>query len=495
MLTVLPAFRGIWDDVGMAQNFLSADREQLWLMPASVREWLPEGHLAWFVVDAVDEFDLAVFVAGYRADGRGGAAYPPRVMVALLVYAYAVGELSSRRIERRCVEDVAFRVVAANLQPDHATIARFRVTHAAALAGLFGQVLAMCDQAGLIRAGLLAVDGTKMGANASREANRTMEQLAKELLDAADAQDAAEDALFGDSNGQAEVPDELRGPGRKAKIRAMLDELKAESEAKSFEAHQRRRSDHEAATGKPMRGRTPKEGSEAHQSRKHANMTDPDSRMQNVRGGGFVQGYNAQIIVTEDQFVVAAEVTNAVVDNGQFQPLVNAAKTNLRGTRVRRHRVRRVVADAGYWNPDNAATPGVETFIATGNARRVDRVTREREDRDAVLAQVQAGQISIPDAIEQLGVSRNRVTQLLKRRRDGVVSPCDLMTAKLATDRGKRVYKKRSASVEPVFAQLKHNRKMRRFSRRGLEAANHEWQLMTATHNLLKLWRMSPATA
>ena len=154
----------------MGFNFVGCDRDQLMLMPPSVADWLPEDHLAWFIVDVVDELDLSAFLSSYRSDGRGGSAYPPAMMVALLVYAYSVGERSSRSIERRCVEDVAFRVLAANLAPDHATIARFRATHEKALAELFGQVLALCSRAGVLRPGLVAVDGTKLAANASRDA-------------------------------------------------------------------------------------------------------------------------------------------------------------------------------------------------------------------------------------------------------------------------------------------------------------------------------------
>ena len=203
----------------MSCNFVAVDREQLMLMPPSVGDWLPGDHLAWFVLDVIDEFDLAGFVAGYRSDGRGGAAYHPAMMVALLVYAYSVGERSSRRIERRCVEDVAFRVIAANQTPDHATIARFRVVHGEALAGLFGQVLALCARAGVLRPGLVAIDGTKLAANASRDANRTAEQLAAEILAEADAVDAAEAA--GDD---VEVPAVLvsRAGSRRAGWRGLV---------------------------------------------------------------------------------------------------------------------------------------------------------------------------------------------------------------------------------------------------------------------------------
>jgi len=175
----------------MAYNFVAGDRDQLLLMPPSLAEWLPADHLAWFVLDVVGELDVSAFVAAYRSDGRGGAAYEPSMMVALLVYAYCVGERSSRMIERRCREDVAFRVIAANQLPDHATIARFRATHQDALGELFGQVLRLCARAGLVKAGLVAVDGTRILANASRAANRSAEQLAKEILD-----DAARSTLM-----------------------------------------------------------------------------------------------------------------------------------------------------------------------------------------------------------------------------------------------------------------------------------------------------------
>jgi transposase len=176
----------------MPQNFLACDREQELLLPPSLREWLPENHLAWCVIDAVGEFDLAAFYAAYRADGWGRAAHEPAIMVALLLYAYAVGERSSRRIERHCEHDVAFRVIAANRVPDHATIVRFRVRHEQALAELFGEVLALCAQAGLVRVGVIAVDGTKVHANASQHATRDYEQIAAEILAEADAVDRAE---------------------------------------------------------------------------------------------------------------------------------------------------------------------------------------------------------------------------------------------------------------------------------------------------------------
>src|ERR671925_1022706 len=191
----------------MARNFLACDRDQELLLPPSLREWLPEGHLAWFVIDAVAALDLSAFYVAYRDNGQGRAAHDPAMMVALLLYSYAIGERSSRRIERRCVEDVATRVICANQRPDHTTIARFRQRHERALAELFGEVLALCAEAGLVRVGVIAVDGTKVAANAAPQATRDYEQIAREILAEADAVDAEEDERFGEA--RDELPPEL----------------------------------------------------------------------------------------------------------------------------------------------------------------------------------------------------------------------------------------------------------------------------------------------
>jgi transposase len=199
----------------MGQSFIACDREQSFLMPPDVREWLSEGHLAWFVIDAVAEMDLEAFYAAYRQDGRSRPAYDPAMMVGLLLYAYARGTRSSRTIECGCEEDVALRVVAAQQRPDHATIARFVERHQDAIAGLFGEVLSLCAKSGLVNVGVLAVDGTKVPGNASRNANVDYEQLAREILEDAKAVDAAEDELYGEARGD-ELPEQLRtGQGRR----------------------------------------------------------------------------------------------------------------------------------------------------------------------------------------------------------------------------------------------------------------------------------------
>src|ERR687888_1972064 len=203
----------------MGQNFLACDREQAFLLPPDVRDWLPEGHFAWFVIDAVERIDMAAFYGAYREDGRCRPAYEPAMMLALLLYGYARGVRSSRVIERACEEDVAFRVIAAQQRPDHATIARFIERHQDAIAGLFGEVLILCAQSGLAKVGVIAVDGTKVQADASRNENLDYEQIAREIIQEAIDTDAAEDELYGDARGD-ELPEQLRtGEGRRAWLR------------------------------------------------------------------------------------------------------------------------------------------------------------------------------------------------------------------------------------------------------------------------------------
>src|SRR5215216_5705909 len=323
------------DDWGMAQNFLGCDRDQSLLLPPDLREWLDEDHLAWFVIEAIEELDLEPFYAAYRADGHGRAAHDPKMMLTLLAYAYCVGERSSRGIERRCREDVAFRVVCANRVPDYATVARFRVRHQQALAELFGQVLGLCAEAGLVRAGVIAVDGSKFRAAASDAAIRSYEEIAAEVLAEAEHIDAAEDERFGAARGD-ELPGQLasRG-GRRAWLRDAKRRLDAERAAKPEPVPQDRerrleichrrlvedwRAEHQAnrayeayrARGVMKDGRrfgcpaNPYEPSEVPVGK--INTTDPDARRMKF-GRNFIPAYNAQAAVTAQQIIVAAELT------------------------------------------------------------------------------------------------------------------------------------------------------------------------------------------
>lgn len=426
------------------------------LLPPDLREWLPAGHLAHFVIDTVDELDLAAFYGAYRQDGTGRPAHDPAMMVALVLFAYARGERSSRVIERRCTEDIAYRVIAANQAPDHSTIARFIERHEDALGELFGQVLGLCRRAGLVRAGVLALDSTKIAANASGQANRTYEQIAKEIIAEGIATDHAEDELYGDARGD-ELPPELADPTtRRQRLRAAKAELEAEWEAER-QARQEildRRAEHKAKTGRNPRGRPPKDespGPESPQGR--MNLTDRDSRPQKTPRG-FIQGYNAQAVATQDQIVVTADVITRSADGGQLAPMITAASEALAAAGAGRPEV--VLADAGYWS-----APDILTLTEQGMTVLVP-----------------------PDAHTATAPNRSRTGGLYDEMRD-----------RLSTDDGRRLYRRRQATIEPIFGHTKHNRRLERFRRRGLPACRTEWRLITATHNLLKLFAATPAIA
>src|SRR3954463_2370211 len=342
----------------MAQNFLSCDRDQDFLLAPSVRDWLPEDHLAWFVLEVVERLDLSAIYGEYRADGSGRPAHDPSMMVALVVYAYCVGERSSRQIERRCVQDVAFRVIAANRAPDHSTIARFRQRFAGPLAGVFVQVLAMCARAGMVRVGTVAVDGTKMAANAGLIAKRTYGAIRAEvqrIFDEADQVDAAEDELFGHARGD-ELPRDLADPrSRSARLDQIQAELEAEHAAREAEHEQRLadRAEQEAKTGKRLGGRRPKPPEQAELLATRRNVTDPESRIMSHRGA-FVQGYNPQAVVGEGRVSLAAKVTAEANDSHQIAPMLQAARANLK-TIGHAGPIACVLADGGYWNHDQIA--------------------------------------------------------------------------------------------------------------------------------------------
>jgi len=463
----------------MAQNFIACDREQELLLPPSLREWLPEDHLAWFVLDAVDAIDLSAFLAAYRVDGHGRAAHDPAMMVALLLYAYAIGERSSRRIERRCLEDVAVRVICANQAPDHCTIARFRQRHESALGELFGEVLGLCAEAGLVSVGVIAIDGTKVHANASQHATRDYEQIAREILEEAGRVDAEEDERFGEQRGD-ELPSELstaqgrRGWLREAKRR--LDDKRAEQarpiprsrpqrlkeskrrleeeldvECRANAAYESYRARGVMKDGRRF-GRPPDPYRPPERPAGKINLTDPDSR--NVKTSrGWVQGYNVQAAVTEQQIVIAAEVTVDSPDFGHLEPMVDATETEL--ARVGIGTLPDVVlADAGYWHQVQ-----MEAIVSRGIVVLIP-----------------------PDAGKRKG-----------ERPGWQGGAYAFMRRVLDSEHGGGLYRKRQGMIEPVFAQTKFNRHCDRFQRRGRSACRSEWRLMSATHNLLKLWRHSLA--
>jgi transposase len=437
----------------MPQNFLTCDRDQPLLLPPDLREWLPEDHLAWFVIEAIEELDTEPFYAAYRSDGHGRAAHEPKMMLTLLAYAYAVGERSSRRIERRCREDVAFRVICANQVPDHATIARFRVRHGEALADLFGQVLGLCAEAGIVEVGVLAVDGTKLEASASNHATRSYERIAAEILDEAGRIDDAEDEAHGEARGD-ELPERLTGrEGRRAWLREAKERLEAERAAEpepiprersdrleicrrrlveDWRTECRANRDYEAYRARGVMkdgrrfGRPPNPHTPPAQPEGKVNLTDPDSKnMKAYRG--YVQGYNAQAVTTRSQVIVAAEIAPDGLDFAQLDPMVCAAERELADAGVKES-PEVVLADAGYWSNDH-----------------IDSL-RER------------------GIVPLVAADANRSKGPRKTRLGGAY---DFMRRALATESGSDLYSRRQGMVEPVFADIKQNRRAGRFKRRG----------------------------
>jgi transposase len=437
----------------MAQNFLSCDREQAMLLPASVADWLPEGHLARFVVALVERLDLSAFYGAYRADGSGRPAHDPAMMVALVLFNYAVGVRSSRAIERRCVEDVACRFVAANRAPDHVTINRFRSRFAEPLSGLFGEVLAVCARVGMVRVGVVAIDSTKLAADASLGANRTYEGLRAEaarIFEEAAAIDAAEDELYGEARGD-ELPEELADPKTRAgRIRELLDELERERE-QARAGHDAKRAAYREQfertgrrpTGRPPTSRSPK--SQRALFARKVNVTDPDSRVVSDRGK-LIQGYNVQAAVGEGQVILAAAASESANDQAQLAAIVAAARAKLRASGIK-DEIEQVLADSGYWN------------------------------RDQIVELNQAG-------IDVLIPPRRNPQTPSQVMRD--------MVKRLTAPEGAAAYRRRQQIVEPVFAHIKHLRGITRLLRRGRAAVQAELDLIATSHNLLKLYRAAP---
>ena len=501
----------------MSQNFRDCDREQAFLLPPSLRDWLPEDHLAWFVIATVEQLDMSEFYEAYRLDGRGRPAYDPAVMVGLLSYAYATGEFSSRGIERHCRQDIAYRVITANEVPDHATIARFVQRHEDALAGLFTAVLELCGKAGLVRAQIVVFDGTKLSGSAHRDRNLDYGQIARKLVRRAIATDESEDAEHGEARGD-ELPEELStDEGRRAWL---TRELAARAEAEDSDQpvseepfdpeliisrrqgrdgwirEAQRRLDHERARepspvprsreqrlwnaaerlnedleairagqkawehwratatdshGRRLAKRTLKQPPDTPDGT--VNLSDPDTKMM-MGHKQFIQGYNAQAVVTEDQIVLAAEISNRPGDFSHLGPMLTAARQELNHAAITES-PEIALADAGYWNEehmDALAADGVTVLIPPDAGNRKDERPGWTGGRFSWMRQI------------------------------------------LETDIGGELYRKRRITIEPVFGQTKHNRKFTQFHRRGRGAVRTEWRLLMMTHNLAKLHRHHLAT-
>jgi len=482
----------------MAHGYIPVDRDQQFLIPPDIRDWLPANHLVWWLLDVVARLDTTALHAGRRRGAQGRAGYDPDMLLALLIYAYCTKVRSSRQIERLCETDVAFRVICASRVPDHTTIARFRQEHAKAAKRLFVEVLELCANAGLAQVGVVALDGTKIAANASRAANRDRRWLKTriaQMFAEADDTDRDEHDRHGGRRGD-ELPDDLGDPeARRARLESLLEQLKerergdrrgrGESETARWERHlkvaeanlERARWEWEvrqAAKDPRYPGAPPRylEGSRvaylkaqvaklkarlatADPTARRAaqiNLSDPDSQLMSSKDG-WVQGYNAQAVINETGIIVAAEAFCDPNDKNLFVPMTNELCANQAVIGP----VGVILADAGYCSTANLTAPGPTRLIATTAARK------QRQDPTATTG---------PPPQH--------------------AAPSEAMTHTLRTPEGRRLYKQRSWTVEPGFGNLKANLGFTRFSRRGLAAAQAEWQLITTAANLLKLHRWHP---
>jgi transposase len=460
------------------KRFRACTLDQPFLLPPSLQEWLPEGHLARFIADVLNELDLSGIYAEYeRKDGRGLSAYHPLMLTRLLLYGYCIGVTSSRRIERATYDDVAFRYLAADQHPDHDTIANFRREHLSALAGLFVQALRLCQKAGLVKLGDVAIDGTKMMANAStrrsvdykklKERERYWQQVVDGLLRKAEETDQQEDERYGKGQPADPLPAELaEAQSRLEKLRHAKAELERETrqELEQLQAIARvrkrgrpRKGEGEPPATEEQRRRREKAKKQLQRARQRANapsrqynFVDPDSRVMHDNARKcFIQGYNAQIAVDcQTQVIVAAELTQETNDRQQLVPMAVAIRTTAGSA------AQAILADAGYWDTESLHHP-------------------ELQNTELFLP---------PDAQQQ------PAGEPLPSRAPNNAEAARMREI-LATQDGQAHYAMRKGTVEPVFGQIKEVRGIRRFRLRGFGPASGEWKLVCATHNLLKLFR------
>jgi transposase len=427
----------------MAKTYRPYLPEQDFLLPPSPRDWLPEGHLAYFVSDLVDQLNLSAITHVYEDEERGYPPYHPVMLTKVLVYGYCVGVFSSRKIQRRLVEDIAFRVLAAGNEPDFRTIADFRKRHLAVLQGFFEQVLQLARELGAPRVGRVAIDGSKVKANASkhkamsfgrmRDKARQLRDEVKQLLAQAEATDAAEDAQFGAEGRGDELPAELqRRESRLQRIREAKRALEARAKAEA------------AAAGKPAESAKP-------DPKAQYNFTDPESRIMKSPDG-FVQAYNVQVAVDELQLIVGQAVTQETNDQHQLMPMITTIEQQSGDTPTQ------LLADAGYCSDENVgaiADTQIDAYISTRKQKHGER----------------------PGPCPR-GPLPKTATHV------------DRMSRKLHTKAGAAVYAARKGIVEPVIGQIKQARGFRQFLLRGFEKVQGEWALVCATHNILKLYRL-----
>jgi transposase len=442
-----------------AKTYREWNPDQALLMPPVLREWLPKGHRVYFILDTVKRLDLSAILNVYEQEGRGYPPYHPQMMVGVLLYAYCKGVPSSRRIQRRLEEDIAFRVLAAGNTPDFRTISDFRKRQLEALQGLFVQVLRLCQKAGLVKLGHVAMDGTKMKANASKHKAMSYGRMQKEeerlkqeveaLLRRAEEEDAREDALYGKDKRGDELPEELANrETRLKKIQEAMEALKKEAEEK---AEQKKKEIVTWENTQPHRGRPPQNPDPTPLEKAQRNFTDPESRIMPNSDKAFIQGYNAQAVVDSAcQVIVAEDVTQQTNDKQQAEPMMDQVPANTG------QKPKKASLDAGYFSETNVEGlegDGIEAFIPPDRQKH--------------------GQ-ALPPTVR--GRPPNNLTVAERMRR------------KLQTKRGRAIYSRRKAIVEPVFGQIKQGRGFRQFLLRGMEKVKGEWSLICTTHNLLKLW-------
>ncbi len=506
----------------MAQNFIGGDRDQSFLLPPDVRDWLPEGHLAWFVLDAVAGMDLRDFYRAYRADGVGRRAYSPSAMVALLLYGYARGVRSARAIERACVEDVAFKMIAMMETPDHATIARFVARHELALAELFGQVLGVCAQAGLVRPGVVAIDGTKMAGNASRESTRDFGQIAREILAEAKAVDEAEDELYGDQRGD-ELPEQLRTREGRAEF------FRQARERRAVESEDQRDPDAEPVSAAEPELEFDTERIVARHQGREGWTRDAHRQVERRRwkeGVPVARGREERLVLAGAR--LEADRDAQIAANRAYEEYGENGR-DTQGRRLGR-RPKPWVAPAlpegvvSLSDPDTQRMKANRGYVQGYNAQAVvdegqivvaAEITNTPGDFSnlnpmicAALSELErAGVAERPEiALADAGYwNEQHMDEVIATKHIQVLIPPDsagraeprpgwtggryaLMRTVLA-NHGKLIYRKRIQMIEPVFAHTKHNRLITRFHRRGRVAVRTESRLLMATHNLTKLHR------
>jgi transposase len=450
---------------GMSRTFREWLPEQSWLFPPSPQDWLPEKHLVYFLMDVSAELELSPIFTQYESEQGGQPPYHPRMMLVLLLYSYCLGVFSSRKIAGRCETDVAFRVIVGGAIPDFRTISEFRRRHLQEFQHLFLEVLRLCRESGLLKVGRVALDGTKIRANASRHKAMSYDRMTTEekrleaeiaaLLKQAQAADEADDAEHGRDQRGDELPEELaRRASRLKKIR----EAKAALEAEAREKAATEAAAREAEGKKPL---TTNPADAVPEPKAQRNFTDPESKIMKTSNKGWDQCGNAQAVVTEEQLIIAADVTNQTNDVQQVKPMLDQTIANLDIVGV----------------PDNIGAFSVDAgYFSEENARYLDGHARVDE------AYIATGRLK----------HHEQVAPAPKGRLPAGLSAKEKMARKLRTKKGRAEYARRKAIVEPPFGQIKHCRGFRQFLLRGLQKMQAEWNLVCLTHNLLKLFRSSP---